>query len=258
MKCHYCEEQIRDGSEVCPYCGKQQRVSAPCQNLSSEESRREEKRGSLAYLGVGVAVLTYLILLFKMVSGVIGYLLGCVILVGVLVSITKIKNKVKSKTYCTVLIVLSSLLLVATIGLRIVYEAKVEKAEADIPTEGTVRLKVTMDEEFTSPIYEGMVRDPYSYLTIGNQKYEGTSVVTVILNEAYPIEIAAGHGGRTGVAGSLETGLLETSICFTADMLEKGVSNTYSVALSGYSTAKVTICFERVCSFWDVIFYQNS
>ena len=186
------------------------------------------------------------------------YLIIIVVLVIIAaVVVHKIRNKQFTHKRQLIALVFGLLLLIPSLTLRIVYECKVDATVADIPKSGTVCVRIKLDEEFYSYYTEGMVREPYSYITIDGNRTEGTTTWQLELNKAYSAKIGAGYEGRSGVASSAASGSTDKTITFTQSNLRSGYTINERVSLGG-GYANVTIEFERVCTFWEVIFYSPS
>ena len=127
-------------------------------------------------------------------------------------------------------------------------------AVADIPESGTVCVEIKVDEEFYSYYYEGMVREPYSEITLNGQS---GSTMYVELNKPYEAKLSAGYAGRRGVANSWASGHIEKTITFTQSKLTKGYTINERVPIDG-GYADVTVDFKRICTFWEVILYSPS
>lgn len=259
MFCRFCGKSILDDSVFCPYCGKSigANKNTPKSSIIGKIDISTVAIISSACFYAGITV--FLILLLKMAPGtgiisVVAYIIGATIAIVGAVIVHRIQKKEYTKKRQLVALVFGLLLLIPSITLRIVYECKVDVAVADIPESGTVCVEIKIDEEFYSYYYEGMVREPYSKITLDGQS---GSVMYVELNEPYEAKISAGYAGRSGVADSSVYGSINRTITFTKEKLSKDYIITEEVPFdSGY--ADVTVNFKRICTFWEVILYRQS
>lgn len=267
MFCRFCGKAIKDDSVFCPCCGKAQESESENRATPKIEIPKTKKidtftLSTIASICFYLGIIVFLILFMKMAPGVGGeqflsYLKGATLMIVVAVIIDKIRKKSFTKKRQMVALVFGLLLLIPSLTLRIVYESKVDAAVADIPKSGTVCVRVRLDEEFYSYYKSGSVREPYSYISIDGHKFSGTSTFAVELNQAYTTKIGAGYEGEVRVASSSASGSINKTITFTQSNLQNGYSIQEKVPMgSGY--AEVTIKFERVCTFWEVIFYRPS
>ena len=272
MFCRFCGKPIQEDSVYCPYCGKQQESHQETNVPSKEQTKvkRDKSNGiNIATLSVVATICFYtgivgfLILFMKMAPGIGGqrfsaYLIGAITVIVVAVVVHKIRDAAYTKRRQMLALVFGLILLIPSVILRIVYEYKVDDAVADIPKSGFVYVRVKLDEEFYSPFTSGLVREPYSYLTINGEKTEG-SIIQIELNKAYSAKIGVGYAGvRTAELSSDSTsGKIDKTITITQKNLKNGYTIKATVPLDGIY-ADVTVTFERVCTFWDVIRYSPS
>lgn len=262
MFCRFCGKSIQYDSEFCAYCGRAQGPSKTPPNPIKTTKPNGidiftlETIASICYY---VGIVGFLIFFMKMAPGIggdkfIAYLIGAGIAIVAAVIVHKISNKHFNKKRQLVALVFGLLLLVPSIALRIVYECKVDAATADMPKSGTVCVEIDIDEEFYSYFTEGFVREPYSKITLdghsGNKLY-------IELNKAYSAKISAGYEGQSGIALSGASGSKDKTITFTQANLRNGYTIKEKVSLGG-GYAEVTVTFERVCTFWEVILYHPS
>ncbi len=261
MFCRFCGKSILEDSVFCPYCGKAQGTA---QNTSTiKPSIIDEINistvATISSVCFYVGIIGFLILFMKIAPGIgttkfVTYIIGASIAIVGAVVTHKIRNKKYTKKRQLIALVFGLVLLIPSITLRIVYECKVDAAVADIPKSGTVCVEVKIDEEFYSYYYEGMVREPYSKIILDGQS---ESTLYVELSKPYKAKIVAGYAGRSGVADSSASGSIEKTLTFTQAKLSKGYTINEHVPIDG-GYADVTVNFKRICTFWEVIFYNPS
>ncbi len=261
MFCRFCGKAIQEDSEFCPYCGKvlgiQQTnfaTSTHKPDITPIDIHTLSKLSSICFY---VGIIVFYILFPKMSPGTGGfayiiYIGSAGLVLATAVIVNKIRGKAHTRKMQFVALVFGLFLLLSSLTLRIIYECKVDDAVADIPKSGTVHLDVKIDEEFYSYYYEGLVRDPYSRITIDGQE---DSPIHIELNQAYTAKITAGYAGRSGVAASAASGSTSKRITFTQSNLQNGYTMLERVSLGG-GFAEVTVKFKRICTFWEVIFYN--
>ena len=260
MFCRFCGKKLQDDSDFCPYCGKNQSTQMVSPTYQPEKARAFKNDISIrtletiASIVFYVGIVVFLILLFKMAPGignetVLSYLITIILSI----IIHKIRDKKYTKKRQILAILFGLLLLIPSIALRIVYEAKVDSVTSNIPSSGTVCVQVKLDEEFFSYYYEGIVRDPYSYITVDGRKYDDTTEFRIDMGEKYTVQIGAGYAGRRGVASSSASGKTTDTITLSPSNLRNGYTIKEQININdGY--ANVTVKLFRVCTFWEVIF----
>lgn len=261
MFCRSCGKAVEDDSEFCPYCGKKQvttETSSYQREIKSTHNIDIFTLKTIASIVFYVGIIGFLILLFKIAPGVgnktvLSYVVIAAITITLAIIVHKIRGKNLTKKRQIIAIIFGLLLLIPSITLRIVYETKVDGVAANIPSSGTVCVQVKLDEEFYSYYYEGMVREPYSYITIDGRRYDGTTEFLIDMGKQYTVQIGAGYEGRSGVASSSASGKITDTITLSPTNLRSGYTATKQVNLDG-GYANVTINLVRVCTFWEVIF----
>ena len=262
MYCRFCGKIIQDDSDFCAYCGKAQ-CSQPFNtpvvskphfgiNIATLET--------IASICFYVGIIGFLILYIKMAPGIGGtkflwYIVGAAVVIVAAVIVHKIRDLEYTHQRQLVALFFGLLLLIPSLALRVVYECKVDAATADIPKSGTVCVQIRITEEFYS-LSGGIVRDPYAKLTIDGHVTQGTTLC-LELNKSYPATIQAGYSGAAGYGTSSASGREDIKITLTQDNLQGGYILTEHVSLSS-GTAKMTMTFTRICTFWEVILYTPS
>ncbi len=261
MFCRFCGKPIHDDSEFCPYCGKEQTP----QQISSYKLKKTPKFNidiftlkTIASVVFYVGIVVFLILLFKMAPGVgqettLSYIVIAVIIIILSVVVDKIRNKKFTKKRQMIALFFGLLLLIPSVTLRIVYEAKVDGVKSNIPSSGPVCVQIKINEEFYSYYRSDSVREPYSFITIDGNTYNSTTEFFIDIGKEYTVKIGAGYEGRVGVASSSDSGKVTGTIILSPDNLRNGYTLTKKVNLST-CYAEVTVEFVRVYPFWEVIF----
>ena len=221
MFCRFCGKPIQEDSIYCPYCGKQQEAHQETNMPSKGQTKVTSDRSN----GINIATLSliaticfytgivgFLVLFIKMAPGIgsqrfSSYLIGTITVIVVAVIVHKIRDAAYTKRRQLLALVFGLILLIPSVILRIVYECKVDDAVADIPKSGFVYVRVRLDEEFYSPFMSGLIREPYSYLTINGEKTEG-SIIQIELNKAYSAKIGAGYAGAKTAESSSGSGAI--------------------------------------------------
>lgn len=266
MFCRFCGKTIQEDSEFCPYCGKMQNNQATETRSNNLYTRKKinidlNTLSTIASIVFYAGIVVFLILFLKMAPGVgnasiVAYFIGAAITILLAVFVHKLRDKEYTKKRELIALVFGLVLLIPSITLRIVYEAKVDEATASVPKSGTVCVEVRLDEQFYSYYGEGMIRNPDSYITIDGKKYDSTTTLWVDLNKPYTVKIGAGYDGKVGVASSSSSGSTSKTITFTQSNLQGGYTIKEKVSLKGGGYADVTISFKRECTFWEVILYN--
>lgn len=283
MYCRFCGKEILDDSQFCPYCGgmlasapnqdREKRAAihdyptstteedATPQKHNEEYYRNQAKKTAgyqlmdaakyLCYTALGV----FLFLNIKM-SPSYGWMkfLAYVVMAGIAILCVWGFNKVylvnQTKIIYTATIGISIFVILASIGLRLIYETKVDQATADIPSAGNVLLTMTENAEYYSYTGEGYVTDPGTTVILNDSSLSSGDRFRVVLGKKYPLRVGAHH--NTGHA------YMDTSISFDAADLHNGpykISKEVFFKSGNASSAVVTLTFERCCTFWEVIFY---
>ena len=258
MFCRFCGEEIPIDSEFCQFCGRNlgTYLSGDDKPIINERAHSKgmnlNKLSKISSIFFYVGIVAFLLLFIKMAPGIgsikfLSYMIGAATTIALAVLINRIKNGKATRNRQLIALVFGLLLLIPSIGLRIVYECKVDAVTADIPISGKVYLSMTTNEEFFSYISDGYVENPSSNIRIGDKWLEGSATFEVELNKKYEMRVTTGYSGNHNYT--------DTQIIFTASKLNGGYTVVKKVSLDKMEYAEVTISFERVCSFWDVIFH---
>ncbi len=258
-----CNDSRVAAESVPDMVGQLQNRAQPTENIANKPPSHKFDIYTLDFIAsicFYVGIIGFLILLIKMAPGVDNWkIISYVVIAAITIVAAFVVNTLREKkfTYKRQLIALAFglLLLIPAMTLRVVYECKVDATIADIPNSGFVYVKVKLDEEFYSKNSSGMIRRPYSYITIDGDQIDGKGTLKIELNKRYLTKIGAGHDGLYGEVEPYDFGSKNKNITFTQNDLLDGLTITEKVSLkNGY--ANVTVEFERVCTFWEVIFYK--
>lgn len=251
MFCRYCGKTIADDSDFCTYCGKSLNAS----NSLAEPAPKEKPKKTyhytnldfymiaLCYLALGI----FLFFNIKMAPFYGGWkFLAYIVEAAIAIFLTwvvkeKLEGFAPSKIkICS--IVLSVLVIISSISLRVIYESKVEAAEADMPKSGPIIVDISRKVEYSS-YGGGVVYDPETSVEI-----DGASDITEItLGKPFTLEIECeGNNKRDNMSETLT---------LTASNFRNGIYTTTKMLYLGGIRTEVKITLERVCTFWDVIFY---
>lgn len=262
MFCRFCGKNIQDDSEYCPYCGKFLQVEiAPVHQPKSQTKFNLDKINlstldTIASYFFYIGIIVFLILLFKMAPGIgsgaiISYLAIASIVIILSVIVHKIRNKKYTKQRQLIAIIWGLSLLISSISLRIVYEAKVDGITANIPSSGMVCVRAHLDKEFYSYYSEGRIKNPYAYITVDGERHEGGGDFLIEIGKEYTLVVGAGHEG--GTSTGYDFGNTSIAITLTPENLQNSFTTTQEVPMHG-GYAKVTITLQRICTFWEVVF----
>ncbi len=274
MYCRYCGETIRDDSSFCPFCGKQlvtdtiapvkesgyqepARKSLP----SDEYYQREVKKLASSSLQSAskfccyAALVVFLFFSLKMAplygtAQIVAYVIMAAFAIFLVTLFNKKVLPGNSKAAFTVVLWSSIFVIAASIGLRLLYESKVDAAEMDIPSSGKIYVQMTLNTHYFNSTGTGTIKNPSSHIKIGNDWHDSGASFEVMLNQKYDM--------RVGSGGSGSGGYIDTSITFKPSSFKEGryvVEHDVRISGGPASLAEVTATFTRFCPFWDVIFY---
>lgn len=275
MFCRFCGKSIEGDSVFCPYCGKpleenavkpEKIVSQPTMTDTTFNVRDDAYYLSQASKIAGstlisitkiicyVALATFLFLNIKMAPsyGIIKtaiYVITAAIAIGLVVLFNKKVFSGKSKTKFKIVLIASVIVIVVSVGLRIVYETKVDSVTAQFPTSGSVKVIMTTHTDYYNDTGTGSIRNPSTNIRIGEKWYDSGAVIEVALNQKYSMRVGAGGSGSGGY--------IDTSITFTNSSFKNGrytVTKEVRITSGPASIAEVQLTFKRYCTFWEVIF----
>jgi len=277
MFCRFCGKNIGVDSLFCPYCGKalesnhiesEKKISQPAAvsfanfpddayYLKQASKMAGRTLVSITKILCYVALAVFLFLNFKMtplygITHDIIFLLTSAIAIGFVVLFNKKVFTGRSKVKNTLVLIFSLIVIVVSIGLRVVYESKVDSVTAQFPSSGSVKLTVSTDTDYYNSTGTGSVYNPRDSVRIGEKWYESGDIIKVNLDEEYSMRVSAG--------GSIGGGYTDTNITFTAASFSNGQYRvTHEVWITSDQffmsdvMAEVQLTFSRYCTFWDVI-----
>lgn len=248
MYCRFCGKSVLDDSDFCAYCGKSlSEKEEKIKNVSIKNDKASYQLQTFTKVICYIALVVFLILLFKMVPGMdfnIYYAIGAVLAILLIILFNKLENRTVKKKFYYLSIVVASFIMITFIVLRIIYEIKVDKANAHIPQNGEITVAVSLKEDFYSD-HSGQVRNPNSSIMLNGELYKNGDVVTISLNNEYPI--------RINVSYDYEHGAVEKKICFTANNLIDGYSIVEDIPITSNVIGRVILNFKSQLDFWSVI-----
>lgn len=266
MFCRFCGKQLPDDSVFCSYCGKQLDSTVTLNTTCSEPKQQNTVNiyalSKITSIVFYVSMIVFGVLFWRMApivkdSQLLGYVIGIAVMICLAICVHKIRNGKQTAERQIVALAFGLMLLISSVGIRILYEAKVDHVTESIPQSGTVHLEIDMNEEFFDDscfFGAGYVVNPTSSLLIDGVRYEDSSVLTVQLNKPYTVTIVVEYERRSNTENSADRGSVEKEITFTAEELKGGQTIKENVDIDDLR-AEVTIDLVRVCSFWEVVLY---
>lgn len=275
MFCKFCGKSIEDDSVFCPYCGKslegstvnpERTITQPAKTNTVFNIRDDAYYLSQASKIAGstlisitkfvcyVALAVFLLLNTKMAPSygttkTVVYVITAAIAIGLVVLFNKKVLPGKSKAKYTVVLIASVIVIVASVGLRIVYETKMDSVTAQFPASGSIKVTMTTHTDYYNATGTGTIRNPSTNIRIGEKWYNSGAVIEVALDQKYSMRVGAGGSGSGGY--------IDTSITFTNASFNNGqytVTEEVRITSGPASMAEVQLTFKRYCTFWEVIF----
>jgi predicted nucleic acid-binding Zn ribbon protein len=265
MFCRFCGKQIPNDSGFCEHCGAnllqtmqvtQRETKIPTSTIPSKTHPKptiqtQKLLDIVYYIGIIVFVFTF----GKMSPGwgfvaFLSYVGGVVLYIWLTDKLRKRMKKTKLKKDIVVFLVFVCIIAVGMITMTAIYNSKVDVVMNSTPTNGEVKVRVSLDEDFYTYFEYGpkTVSSPSSKIKIGDNWYNSGDVVTLKLNTTYPIEVCCRANSAEGIS--------EGTINLQLKSILDGYSITKHMSNKLWSfSAEVTAEFERVVSFWEVIFY---
>lgn len=185
----------------------------------------------------------------KMICKMQIYVITAAIAICLVVLFNKKVLAGKSKAKYTFVLVASIIVIIFSVGLRIVYETKVDSVTAQFPLSGSVKVIMTTHTDYYNATGVGFVRNPSTNIWISEKRYDSGSIIEVDLNQKYSMRVGAG--------GSEGSDYIDTSITFTNTSFKNGqytVTKEVRITSGPASMAEVQLIFNRYCTFWEVIF----
>lgn len=238
-----------EDSDYCPYCGKNINVS---NKAAVENSRLRQASKIVFYIGI----IIFLILYIDIAPGfgwlkTFAYVAGAGIVIIAAIILNKNAKKSSTKGIYTAMIAFSACLMLFSISLRIIYESKVDTALSDIPTSGSVYVKLTAEDEYYSSTKEGYVSDPSVSVKIGETWYESGDSFKAELQQAYPIRVGCSYH----IQGQVDGGYNDGTIVFTRDSLKNSYIRNETINITYTEYAEIKLTFTREITFWEVILH---
>lgn len=278
MFCRYCGKKIIDDSVFCPYCGKslheQDIESVPTiietttektnDIVNIEDYAHYKKRAneiashSLQKVTKTICYIALAVFLFfniKMApmygwAKIFFYVGAAAIAISVVVFFNKKVLTGEVKRHYIAFLILALITIISSISLRIVYEAKVDYVENQMPSSGQILISLSEKTEYYNSTGTGVIRNPSTNIRIGDKWYDRGDIIPVVLNKNYSLRVGAGGSGSGGYTDS--------SITFSKSLFSNGqykLSKTVYITSGSASMAEVDLTFKRFCTFWEVIFY---
>ena len=164
-----------------------------------------------------------------------------------LTALTKSKiSECKSLKLKILSIIVSTFIILSSITLRIVYEVKVDIAEKDLPSYGTVLVEISYDTDYyTDYSYiGGVVYDPSTSIKVNG----ASDHAKITLGQTSDLEIKVNGNHESGAAS-------DTINLHSNDFVNGTYSTTKTVNGGGGISAAVEVNLRRYCTFFEVIFY---
>ena len=255
MYCKYCGRSITIDSTFCPYCGKLlgQPQARSNQNIfTSDRGISQTFKKSVFVLSI-ITLIVFLVLLWKMVPNIVSgktlsYIIVAAIAFVLFYIFSHFYDNSESKFFFYFAAIVAALILVSSVGLRIVYEAKVDAYIADVPTDGKVVLKIKTTTNYYSYLNSGVIQNPRTSVYIDGKDLKSGSTFTAYLNKTYPMTI---HSGYRETYGNKKTDITFSKNSISGKSLEE------RIVLNTNEYAIVNLSFSREGEFWDVIRYQQ-
>ena len=258
MFCRYCGKSIEGDSEFCSYCGKSLATSADggkggvCKQIHSIN----QKAGcfftqhislivkTLCYIALGV----FLFFNIKMApffgfQKFIAYIAEGAIAIFLVVLTNKKIAENPSFALKILSIICSLLLIISSIGLRIIYDSKVDIALRDIPNSGTILVDIHHDTDYYS-YSGGLVYGPHTSVELNGVN----DITEITIGEPIQLEIECRSNYKTGTAS-------DTITLYASDFKNGDFSITKKIYYEDGLQATIKVTLERTCTFWDVVFY---
>ena len=276
--CRFCGKQIVDDSVFCPYCGKsldekekeasQIKKEIPIIQVGSTTKgtdydnykKRANKIASnslrkatriICYIALGV----FLLFNIKMApmygwAKIFFYLGAAAIAIGLIVVFNKKIVKGESKRQFIFCLFIALFVIISSVGLRIIYESKVDYVESQIPTNGQILVSLSENTKYYNSTGTGTIRDPSTIIKIGEKWYDSGDKIPVELNKSYPFRFSA---GGSGIGGHTDDNIIFSKESFSNGKYQLSTSVYFYV--SNVSKAEVDLTFTRFCTFWEVVLY---
>lgn len=264
MFCRFCGKDLPEDSLFCQYCGKtlsetgEYAENTPAFDeayyhaLAKKTAGSKLRRASKVFFYIALAI--FLILNIKMAPGYgetryFTYVAGAAVAIALTVLYQKKIFPSESAALHRTAILFALTVVLFSVGLRIIYEAKFDAAMSDIPQSGTVHAKITFDDNYFSETGYGVI-SPKTYLYVNGKKIGTNSVAEIELGKVSKFEGSSSYYHNVQHSGSgTEYVVLNAS----------DLKSSYSLAIS-FSTGVFESCtldveVRYVMNFWDVVFH---
>lgn len=261
MYCRFCGSEIKDDSIFCSFCGKSLNqtngnIRKHKRKLLSTESffskLSTETTSNMLYISLCV----FWILWWKMAPSIglyhfIFFISGVALTIFLTVLVEKWRKKCHVSKSNLIVIICCLVLLIPSISLRIVYEAKVDDVNADIPSSGQVYVKLDIDDDYYTYGNPRLIDDPTVSVKIGDNLRDGNHISNI-----FKVELNKKYTAIIGVENREGSGSSNKIVEFTSNNLKNGyLLNVGDINMGWGTIADITVRFERICLFWEVIFY---
>lgn len=283
MFCRFCGKQLQDDSDFCTYCGQRlnenntEKCEQPSQNtqafyekdvISKDDSfyRQEVAKIASKTLVTVTKVVCYITLAVFLFLGVdmapsygVTQTMFYIPLAAIAILLVVLFNKKvlsgNRKALYQLSLVFSLFVLFSTVGLRLVYESKVDYVTSQMPSSGVVTLKMVSHTEFYNSTGTGMVSDPSTNIRIGTNWVESGDIIEINLDQKYDLRVGV-SGRASGVVYVSFGDYVDSSIVFSPAYFSNGpyiVTKEVKIDSSAVDLAEVQMKFTRYCTFWEVI-----
>ncbi len=268
MFCRFCGKSILDDSEFCPYCGRKLEEFQKTDSVAAAEPVRTEDEyyrkmasriagGTLiaatkitCYIALGI----FLLFNIKMAPSygwvkLALYVITGVVAIGLVILFQRVILPGNRKVLFIVTLLISVFVIVCSIGLRIVYESKVDFVSTRMPVSGDVLVSLSLDTDFYSYSGEGYVQKVKSSVRIGDSWHDSGDKFVIELGKHYSFRASASYSD----AGSYS----DSSIFISKDSFSNGkyvITQNVYFSSGKVSKATVEMTLTRCCTFWEVVF----
>lgn len=274
MFCRYCGKNIKEDSEFCPFCGQKlsTAINTPVTTSTYQEPATSPVKSDEYYIKEAeklassslqsackffcyTALAVFLFFNLKMApfygtAQIVAYIVMAAVAICLVMLFNKKILPGRSKSAYSAVLWLSIIVIAASVGLRVVYESKVDAAESDFSSSSSVYVTMTLHTDYFNATGTGTIRNPSSHIKIGDAWHDSGDSFEVALNKQYDM--------RVGSGGSGSGGYIDTTIKFMPSSFKDGkyvITKEVRITSGPASLAEVTATFRRFCPFWDVIFH---
>lgn len=260
MECRFCGEPVRGNNDFCSCCGNSLKgnvvQSKPTYSATKVNSQNRYHHTMLDKVMVILANLTFFLFLFfniKMapfrgIMKIVAYLIEAFMALYLLNHVKENVADCSSKAKKICAIVMSLMVIFLSVGFRITYEIKRDKAESIMPDSGKILVEIDrrVDYSISDSVYgtqKTTIRNPKNNVTIDGAS--GSARITLGKPFALVVECKGNGGTDTAV---------EHITLYASDFNDGGFVKTYVLQL-GIVDISVKVSLKRVCTFWEVVFY---